>query len=86
MYLAHTAIPTHLLQVRVELGVNVLDCLSPRVLVVDRVAKARSINNSELQLDATLLNLLRHSLQEHNMFYYWQPMEPQEPPTSKIKA
>lgn len=55
------------LEVGVEALLNVLDNRAPRVVVVDKVTKSRSVHHSQAQTHAVLLNVSAGRLDRHGL-------------------
>ena len=55
-------------QEAIESLLNVLDNWTPRIIVVDKVAKSRSINNRQTKTNALLLNVCAGGLDCHGLW------------------
>lgn len=59
-------------EVGIEALLDVIDNWSPRLVVVDEVAKSRGINNSQAKTDAVLLNIGAERLDGNSL---WNDVE-----------
>ena len=60
------------LQIGIESLLNILNDWSPRIIIVDKVAKARRVNNSQSQPDSILFDVCTDGLDGHGL---WDDVE-----------